>query len=130
MTVVNVNNDLKSNVELDELGLQKRRYEIEPAVESKAGQRLAIGLVLANSFLLLKNVLFGDSPAQSAPLPGGVAGNSAAGGQEIHEGVANDPGQGAQAGDGSEGEDDNEDEAGEGRLGAGVSFGLNFDPYA
>lgn len=50
-------------------GTPQRRYEIEPQEESKIGLRASIGLVLANGFVLLRNVLF-ESDAAAAPSVG------------------------------------------------------------
>lgn len=50
----------------NEDGTPRRRYELEEREESKAGLRAVIGLVLANGFILLKNVLMGEE-AQAWP---------------------------------------------------------------
>jgi Ca2+-binding RTX toxin-like protein len=48
-------------------GTPKRKYELEEQPDSKTGVRIAIALALANTFVLLKNVVWGDAAAQNPP---------------------------------------------------------------
>lgn len=116
-------NDRKTQ-DLDELGLPKRKYEIEPKEESYAGQRAFIGLVLANSFLLLKNVLFGeDSGTATAASGGGKAKETgaagASGGAEVAAAETDAAPEAPEGGDWDE----------EGPVGSGTTFGLYDVPY-
>ena len=54
---------------LNEDGTPRRKYELEEQEESKIGLRAAVGLVLANGFILLKNALLGDE-ADASPSAG------------------------------------------------------------
>jgi Ca2+-binding RTX toxin-like protein len=59
-----------NRLELNDDGTPKRRYEQEEGEESRIVLRSTIGLVLANVFLLVKNVMFGDEPANAATSQG------------------------------------------------------------
>lgn len=56
-------------------GTPRRKYELDDHPESRVGLRSAIGLVLANGFVLIKTVLFGQT-ATAATGPGSGLGTS------------------------------------------------------
>jgi Ca2+-binding RTX toxin-like protein len=124
----------RKDVVLEDDGTPRRKYEFDEPEEGKAAHRIAIGLVLANSFLLIKNVLFGNEPAYAGPLPGAGPAASAKGQPGISDELLDaDAGRGReqeQAG-GDEPPEDPED----GGFDSGTSFGLftasyEFEPPA
>lgn len=55
------------HLELNDDGTARRKYELEEQADGKIVVRGVIGFVLASTFVMLKNVLFGGTPAQAAP---------------------------------------------------------------
>jgi Ca2+-binding RTX toxin-like protein len=116
----------RKDVVLEEDGTPRRKYELDEHQEGKAAHRIAIGLVLVNSFLLIKNILFGGEPAHAGPMPGAAAA-VAKGQSPAPEAVPDDVATRGQDEAGAEPEVEDEDDN-EG-LGSSTSFKLYSIPY-